>query len=59
MLSAFRNAMRIGDLRRKILYTAALLLVFRLGSHIPVPGVDAAALYRGAPRRRGHGVRFS
>src|SRR5690606_22643561 len=30
--------------RRKILYTAALLLVFRLGSHIPVPGVDAAAL---------------
>ncbi len=44
MLSAFRNAMRIGDLRRKILYTAALLLVFRLGSHIPVPGVDAAKL---------------
>lgn len=44
MLSAFRNAMRIGDLRNKILYTAALLLVFRLGSHIPVPGVDAAAL---------------
>lgn len=44
MLSAFRNAMRIGDLRKKILYTAALLLVFRLGSHIPVPGVDAAAL---------------
>src|SRR5690606_20702858 len=36
--------MRIGDLRRKILYTAALLLVSRLESHIPVPGVDAAAL---------------
>lgn len=44
MLGAFRNAMRIGDLRNKILYTAALLLVFRLGSFIPVPGVDAAAL---------------
>lgn len=44
MLGAFRNAMRIGDLRKKILYTAALLLVFRFGSYVPVPGVDAAAL---------------
>lgn len=44
MLGAFRNAMRIGDLRSKILYTVGLLLVFRVGSYIPVPGVDAAAL---------------
>lgn len=44
MLGAFRNAMRIGDLRKKILYTAVLLLVFRFGSFVPVPGVDAAAL---------------
>lgn len=44
MLGAFRNAMRIRDLRRRILYTAALLLVFRFGSYLPVPGVDAASL---------------
>lgn len=44
MLGALRNAMRIGDLRKKLLYTAGLLVVFRLGSHVPVPGVDAAAL---------------
>lgn len=44
MLGAFRNAMRIGDLRKRMLYTAALLLVFRFGSYVPVPGVDAAAL---------------
>lgn len=44
MLDALRNALRIGDLRRKLLYTAALLVVFRIGSFVPVPGVDAIAL---------------
>jgi preprotein translocase subunit SecY len=44
VLDALRNALRIGDLRAKILYTAALLVVFRVGSHVPVPGVDAKAL---------------
>lgn len=44
MLEALRNALRIGDLRTKILYTALLLIVYRLGSHIPVPGVNARAL---------------
>jgi len=44
VLDVLRNALRISDLRRKILYTAALLIVFRIGSFVPVPGVDAAAL---------------
>jgi len=44
LLDALRNALRIGDLRRKILYTAALLIVFRIGSFVPVPGVDATGL---------------
>lgn len=44
MLEALINAFRISDLRRKILYTLGLLLVFRIGSFIPVPGVDAATL---------------
>ncbi|BAS29068.1 preprotein translocase subunit SecY [Limnochorda pilosa] len=44
MLEALINAFRISDLRQKILYTLALLFVFRIGSYIPVPGVDAAAL---------------
>ncbi|HHY10072.1 MAG TPA: preprotein translocase subunit SecY [Firmicutes bacterium] len=44
MLTALKNSMRIPDLRRKILYTAALLAVFRAGSFVPVPGVNAAAL---------------
>lgn len=44
MLDALRNALRIPDLRRKILYTMGLLVVFRIGSFVPVPGVDAAGL---------------
>lgn len=44
MLEALRNALRIPDLRKKILYTAALLAVARIGAYIPVPGVDAVGL---------------
>jgi len=38
------NAFRIPDLRRKLLYTIGLLLVFRIIAHVPVPGVDLAKL---------------
>lgn len=44
MLRAFRDAFRIPDLRRKIVFTLLLLAVFRLGSTIPTPGVNTAAL---------------
>src|SRR5437867_1990768 len=40
MLSAFRNAFKVPDLRGKILFTFAIIAVYRLGSHLPVPGVD-------------------
>jgi preprotein translocase subunit SecY len=38
------RAFRVGDLRRRILFTAAMFGVFRLGSHIPVPGINPAAI---------------
>ncbi|NLJ79902.1 MAG: preprotein translocase subunit SecY, partial [Firmicutes bacterium] len=44
MLAALKNSMKIPDLRRKILYTAAMLAVYRAGSFVPVPGVNAAGL---------------
>lgn len=44
MLRAFRDAFRIPDLRRKIVFTLLLLAVYRLGSTIPTPGVNTAAL---------------
>ncbi|MGH2691046.1 MAG: preprotein translocase subunit SecY [Actinomycetota bacterium] len=46
MLSAFVNAFKVPDLRRKILFTLLVIGVYRLGSHIPVPGIDFAAARR-------------
>jgi len=41
MLETLRNAFKIADLRRKLLFTIFMLLVFRFGSHIPIPGINA------------------
>ncbi|WP_434565013.1 preprotein translocase subunit SecY [Thermoanaerobacterium thermosaccharolyticum] len=40
MLKTLVNAWKVADIRKKIIYTVLMLLVFRLGSHIPVPGID-------------------
>ncbi|GAB3559087.1 preprotein translocase subunit SecY [Spelaeicoccus albus] len=40
MISAIARAFRTPDLRRKLLFTLAIIVVFRLGSYIPAPGVD-------------------
>src|SRR5512133_3455553 len=44
MIDAVRNAFRLPDLRRKLLLTLGILVVYRLASHIPVPGVNRLAL---------------
>jgi preprotein translocase subunit SecY len=44
MLQAVINAFKIADLRRKILFTLGVLVLFRVIAHIPVPGVDFAKL---------------
>jgi preprotein translocase subunit SecY len=44
MLTATRNAFRIRDLRNKILFTLFIFALYRLGSVIPVPGVDLDAI---------------
>ncbi|MEP6960780.1 MAG: preprotein translocase subunit SecY [Acidobacteriota bacterium] len=38
---AIANVFRIPDLRKRVLFTLALLAVYRLGGHIPIPGIDA------------------
>ncbi len=40
MLGTVINIFRIPDLRNKILFTVALLIIYRIGFHIPVPGFD-------------------
>ena len=42
MLETLRNAWKIVDLRKKILFTIIMLVIFRIGSHIPVPFLDPA-----------------
>src|SRR5690606_26447153 len=44
MFQTFSNLMRVGDIRRKILFTLLMLIVFRIGTFIPVPGVNAEVL---------------
>ena len=44
MLEKFANIFRIPDLRKRVLFTMAMLAVYRLGAHIPTPGVNTTAL---------------
>ena len=44
MFSTLVNAWKIKDIRTKMLYTMLLIVIYRLGSFIPVPGVNAAAI---------------
>ncbi|MBL8929832.1 MAG: preprotein translocase subunit SecY [Kineosporiaceae bacterium] len=44
MLTAFARAFRTPDLRRKLLFTMAIMAIFRLGSFIPTPGISYTAV---------------
>ena len=44
MIATVLNAFRVADIRKKLLFTAALLALYRLGAFIPVPGVNVEAL---------------
>jgi preprotein translocase subunit SecY len=46
MLSALLSAFKIPDLRQKLIFTAAMLVIFRFVSHVPVPGVNVENLRR-------------
>src|SRR4029453_17733577 len=43
-LQAFANLFRIEDLRKRVFFTLALLAVYRIGAHIPTPGINGAVL---------------
>lgn len=44
LLDSLRNAWKIADLRKRILYTLGMFLVFRAGAHVPVPGIDSKVI---------------
>ena len=44
MLRTIANAFSVADIRKKLAFTAAILLLYRLGAFIPAPGVDIDAI---------------
>src|ERR1700732_2027577 len=58
MLEKFTNIFRIPDLRKRIGFTLALLAVYRLGGHIPTPGVNAEKLQQFFEQNRGSFLGF-
>src|SRR5438067_8756843 len=44
MISTILGAFRVGEIRNKLLFTAAVLALYRLGTHIPAPGINSAAV---------------
>jgi len=43
-VEAVKNMFRIQDLRNRVLFTLALLAVYRIGAYIPIPGINSAVL---------------
>ena len=58
MFEKFANIFRIPDLRKRILFTLGLLAVYRLGGHIPTPGVNADKLQQFFEQNRGSFLGF-
>ena len=44
MLKSLQSIFKIPELKRRILFTVGMLVIYRIGGHIPTPGVDVAIL---------------
>ncbi len=53
MIDRIQSIFKIPELRRRILFTLALLVVFRIGAYVPVPGIDSGALSQALEGARG------
>jgi len=53
MIEKIRNIFQVPELRRRILFTLALFVVYRLGEHLPTPGVNTKALTAAFESQRG------
>lgn len=59
MLKTLKNAFKVKEIRKKILYTLAMLVVIRIGSQLPVPGVDRAYVREWFASRTGEAFNFA
>ncbi len=44
MLKTFLNAFRVPEIRKKLAFTAAMLMLYRVGAYIPAPGINVDAV---------------
>ncbi len=60
MLQSIANIFKVPDLKKKVLFTAFILVIYRLGSYIPIPGINAEVLsnFLGAAAQSGGGNLF-
>jgi len=58
LIGVFFNAFKVPDLRRKILFTLLIIAIYRLGAHIPTPGIDVQAAQRFAAGASGGVFQF-
>jgi preprotein translocase subunit SecY len=49
MLGSLANAWKVPELRQRLLFTAAILALYRLGAYIPLPGISPEALSGAGP----------
>jgi preprotein translocase subunit SecY len=56
MLGSLRNMFRVPDLRNKILFTLFVIVLYRFGSHVPVPGIDFTAVQKLEEQAQAGGV---
>src|SRR5512137_2164515 len=54
MLQALRNIWDVPDLRKRVLFTLGLLAIYRLGNHVPTPGINAQSLVDFFEQNRGN-----
>ncbi len=58
MIEQLGNIFRVPELRRRVLFTCGLLIVYRIGAHVPTPGIDASARSRFFEQQAGNLLGF-
>src|SRR4051812_27285703 len=56
MLSTILSAFTVADIRKKLAFTAGMLLIYRVGAHVPVPGINTQAVQQVQEQFGGGGV---
>jgi len=59
MIKSIQSIFRIPDLKKRIIFTLLILIVYRIGGHIPVPGINGQVLFQWFEQQAGGGGLFS